>query len=63
MGKTSPSEFISQVKQEVTRVTWPSRKETIASTVMVLIMVLIISTFFFFVDFVITNIVQLILGL
>lgn len=50
MGKTSPIQFLRQVKQEVKKVTWPSKKEVTRATIMVLIIVTIASTFFFFVD-------------
>ena len=52
MAKTSPVEFIQEVRDETAKVTWPSRKETMISTVMVLIMVAAASLFFLAVDFV-----------
>ncbi|MBB5518525.1 preprotein translocase subunit SecE [Amphiplicatus metriothermophilus] len=48
--KTSPLEFIQQVRAEMLKVTWTSRNETLISTVMVLIMVAIMALFFFLVD-------------
>jgi preprotein translocase subunit SecE len=48
--KTSPFEFIQQVRSEGSKVTWTSRNETMVSTVMVLIMVAIMALFFFVVD-------------
>ena len=50
MGKTSPIQFLRQVKQEVKKVTWPSKKEVTQATIMVIILVAIAATFFFFVD-------------
>jgi len=50
MAKTSAAEFIQQVRQEVARVTWPSRKETAVTTAMVFAMVFIAAAFFFVVD-------------
>ena len=47
MAKTSPIEFLQQVRQEVSRVTWPSRKETVVTTAMVFMMVFIAAAFFF----------------
>ena len=41
MAKTSPIEFFQQVRQEVSRVTWPTRKETMVTTAMVFVMVFI----------------------
>lgn len=48
--RTSPGEFIDQVRQEARKVTWPSAKETQVSTIMVLIMIVIMSFFFLGVD-------------
>ena len=48
--KTSPLEFLQQVRNEALKVTWTSRNETMVSTVMVLIMVAIMALFFFGVD-------------
>jgi preprotein translocase subunit SecE len=63
MAKTSPVDFLRQVRQEVTKVTWPSRKETIISTIMVFVMVVIMAIFFFLVDQVLSLGVRAILGL
>ena len=52
-----------QVRQEVAKVTWPTRKETTMSTVMVFIMVTLMALFFFFVDQVLSLGVRGILGL
>ena len=48
--KTNPLEFLQQVRNEGSKVTWTSRSETMVSTVMVLIMVVIMAIFFFLVD-------------
>jgi preprotein translocase subunit SecE len=61
--KTSPFEFIQQVRQEVSKVTWPTRNETFVTSVMVLIMVTLAAIFFFLVDQVISLVIRLILGL
>lgn len=63
MAKTSPIEFIRQVRQEASKVTWPSRKETTVTTIMVFIMVFICAAFFLLVDRVIAWGVSLILGI
>jgi preprotein translocase subunit SecE len=60
---TNPVEFIGEVKQEVGKVSWPTRKETTVSTITVLVLVLIASLFFLCVDAVISNAVEFILGL
>ena len=63
MAKTSPIEFIRQVRQETSKVTWPTRKETAVTTGMVFVMVFLMAVFFFFVDQILAFGVQLILGL
>ena len=50
MARTSPGEFIRQVRAETSKVYWPTRKETVATAIMVLIMSVILSVFFFGVD-------------
>lgn len=61
--KTSPSKFLREVRQEVNKVTWPTRKETMVSTGMVLLLVLISAFFFWIVDSLINFAVKTILGL
>ncbi len=63
MARTSPAEFFRQVRQEVSRVTWPTRKETGVTTAMVFVMVFIAALFFFVIDQILSNGVRLILGL
>ncbi len=46
----SPAEFVSQVKKELQRVTWPTQKETMGMTVAVLLMVVFIMVYFFVAD-------------
>lgn len=60
--KISPMKFFSQVRDEGRKITWTSRNETMISTVMVLIMVLIMSLFFFAVDEVLRRVIPLILN-
>jgi preprotein translocase subunit SecE len=50
VAKTSPGEFIRQVRAETAKVVWPTRKETVATAIMVLIMTAILAFFFFGVD-------------
>ncbi|MGB0697731.1 MAG: preprotein translocase subunit SecE [Rhodospirillaceae bacterium] len=63
MAKTNPGQFVRQVRQEMAKVTWPSRKETTVSTVMVFIMVFLAAIFFLLVDFLLSEGVQLVFGL
>ncbi len=62
MAKPSVGEFVRQVRQEVGKVTWPTRKETTQSVIMVFIMVAIAALFFFAVDIVLAWLVQLALS-
>ena len=62
MAKVSPVLFFRQVKQEVKKVTWPTRKEVVQTSIMVLILVAIAAAFFFCVDQVFGFIVKLIFG-
>jgi len=61
VAKTSPGEFIRQVRAETAKVVWPSRKETITTAIMVLIMTTMLGIFFFAVDSVFSTIVQFLL--
>ncbi|NVJ70353.1 MAG: preprotein translocase subunit SecE [Alphaproteobacteria bacterium] len=63
MAKTTPGEFVRQVRQEGSKVTWPTTKETGITSVMVFIMVVIMAVFFLGVDFVLNAGVQYLLGL
>lgn len=63
MAKTSPAEFVREVRREVARVTWPTRKETTVSTAMVFLMVFLASIFFLVVDLALSWGVRLILGI
>ena len=62
MAKTTPQEFITQVRQETAKVTWPTRKETVVTTGMVFVMVAVMAIFFFFVDQVLAFGVRLVIG-
>ena len=50
MAKTSPAEFLNQVRAEGRKVVWPSREETVRTSIFVAIMMLILSVFFLGVD-------------
>ena len=63
MAKTNPVEFLQQVREEAGKVSWPTRRETIISTVMVFVMVAVASIFFLGVDFVLHLGVQKLLGI
>ena len=63
MAKVSPAQFVRQVRQEVSRVTWASRRETGTATLTVFIMVAVAAVFFLLVDMVLSNVVQFVIGL
>ena len=50
MAKTTPIEFIRQVRAETAKVIWPTRRETIMTGVMVVIMTTVLALFFLAVD-------------
>jgi preprotein translocase subunit SecE len=62
VAKVSPGEFIRQVRAETAKVVWPTRKETVTTAVMVLIMTAMLAVFFFGVDSVFSAIVKFLLG-
>jgi preprotein translocase subunit SecE len=63
MAKSSPFKFLQEVRAETEKVTWPSRRETFVTTVMVFVMVAVASVFFLVVDLFARNIITLILGI
>ena len=58
MAKVSPGEFIRQVRAETAKVVWPTRKETVTTGIMVMIMTGMLAIFFFGVDSVFNAIVK-----
>jgi len=60
--KTNPVQFIQQVRAEVAKVSWPSRREVMLTTIMVFIMAALTSTFFSLVDMAIRAGLHLIVG-
>jgi preprotein translocase subunit SecE len=63
VAKTNPVEFLQQVREEAGKVSWPTRRETIISTVMVFVMVALASIFFFVADLIIRYFVTFLLGI
>jgi len=61
MAKTNPLQFVQQVRQEGEKVTWPTRRETLITTVMVMIMAAFAAVFFLGVDAVLSRIVNAVL--
>jgi len=64
MAKTrNPLQFIQQVRGEVSKVVWPTRRETLLTTGMVFAMAAMTAIFFFFVDLIIRTGLQAVLGM
>ncbi len=62
MANTSPALFLRQVRQEVSKVSWPSRRETVVSVVLVFVLSIILGLYFLIVDKVLSAGVALIFG-
>ena len=63
MAKISPFKFLQEVRAETEKVTWPTRRETTITTVMVFVMVAVASIFFLLADQIIRMAVTFILGI
>ena len=63
MAVTNPITFLQQVRVEVSKITWPSRQETLISTIMVLVFCTVVSLFFLLCDQVIAWLVTTLLAL
>ncbi len=63
MAKVSPFKFLQEVRAEAQKVTWPTRKETTVTTIMVFVMVVIASIFFLVADQVMRIAVSYLLGI
>ena len=62
MAKTNPAQFVRQVRQEINRITWASKRETMFASLSVFVMALIASVFFFLVDLLLSKVVQILLS-
>lgn len=63
MAKTNPLQFIQQVRTEVSKVVWPTRREVVLTTIMVFIMAALTATFFSLVDLGIRSGLRAVLGM
>ena len=63
MAKTSPIEFIRQVRAETSKVVWPTRRETVMTGIMVMIMTTVLAIFFLGVDAFFDRLVRFLLSL
>ena len=59
--RTNPLQFIQQVRSEISKVVWPTRREVLLTTAMVFVMATLTAIFFFFVDWMIRTGLQMIL--
>ena len=61
--KTNPAQFVRQVRQELSKVTWPDKRDTFISSVIVIVLIILFSIFFLLTDqlwsFLIKNIIQI----
>jgi len=62
MAKANPFQFVQQVRNEMAKVTWPSRRETLVTTIMVLVMVFFAAMFFLAADQLLGWLVGLLIG-
>jgi preprotein translocase subunit SecE len=62
-SKGGPVAFFREVRAEAKKVTWATRQEVIVSTIMVVIMGVAAALFFFVVDFIVGNVIKLLLGI
>ena len=63
MAAFNPLKYLQEVRQEVNKVTWPTRNEVLISTLMVLVLVALASVFFLAADQVISWLVQMMLSI
>ncbi|MEX6724831.1 preprotein translocase subunit SecE [Parapedomonas caeni] len=61
--KVSPGDFVRQVRQETRKVAWPTRRETMVTTIMVFILTTVLALFFLGVDWVLASIVKWLVNL
>ncbi|PQM56202.1 MAG: preprotein translocase subunit SecE [Rhodobacteraceae bacterium] len=59
----NPLKYVQQVRNEVSKIVWPTRKETMTTTLMVFVMSAIVALFFFLIDTITSNILDIILKL
>jgi preprotein translocase subunit SecE len=62
-NKVGPVKYVGQVRQEARKVVWPTSRETLTTTILVMVMVILMGIFFFIVDWALATIIKLFLGL
>lgn len=63
MAKTTPGEFVAQVRAETAKISWPTRRETMMTTIFVMVMTTVLSIFFLGVDQILGRLVKFLLSL
>ena len=63
MARISPGQYVREVRQEISKVTWPTRKETVVTTIAVFVMVTLAAIFFLVIDQILAWLVSIVLGL
>lgn len=63
MARTNPIQFVQQVRAEVSKIVWPTRREVVLTSIMVFVMAVLTAIFFFFVDWGIRSALQALLGM
>ena len=62
-SSVGPVQYLGQVRQEARKVVWPTWRETLTTTALVMVMVVLMGVFFFVVDWALATIIRLVLGL
>ena len=60
--KTSPALFVRQVKQEFSKITWPTRSMAMQGTIMVVIISVLLAAFLFLINMIFAGIIKVVLG-
>lgn len=63
MAALNPAKFVREVRQELDKITWPTRRETLISTGMVLFLASLAAVFFIFIDWFISTLVRMLIGI
>jgi len=60
--KVSPALFVRQVKQELAKITWPTKSETMQGTFVVIVLCLILAALLFVIDWFFASLIHLVIG-
>jgi preprotein translocase subunit SecE len=62
MAKFSPAAFLRDVKQEIAKITWPTRSMALHGTIMVVVISVLLATFLFLINMIFAGIIKIVLG-